>query len=242
MRSPARGGQVEQAEAEPPEWSSSPRRPARSRSRNRTSLRGRLGVGFTYLDRSPAGPLSVLMRSATELHRPDVVMPWLDNLLPDDDVRARWAAQFGERCVTPFNRPADVPPPRASMGPTRRIHREDLGQSLGLRRTMKDQADGGPSARTVVELLQRVLDPRDRDRGVRDFVRRGVPDHRRPCLPRSAPGHRRPRARRVAGHGRARTSGPHARCVDQPAPFRAGALRPDRAGSQIVVSSGVRRA
>lgn len=262
-------------------------------------------VGFTYLDCSPTVSLSVSVPSAIEVHSPDVVMPWLDNLLPDnDDVRARWAAQFGERRVTPFNllrhvgadcagavqiMPVGQPPDSAGtlapiseadiashlrtlrgdaaawdlaehggrwslggqqgkfalardvdgrwllpggrsasthivkvgvagladsdvaefvtmraaaflglpvppvdylvfdgepalvttrfdrlvddMGPTRRIHQEDLCQALGLWRTMKYQADGGPSARTVVDLLQRVLDPRDRDRGVMDFVR-----------------------------------------------------------------------
>jgi len=36
-------------------------------------------------------------------HGPDVVMPWLSNLLPDaEEVRSRWAAKFGERRTDPF--------------------------------------------------------------------------------------------------------------------------------------------
>ncbi|HMR50328.1 MAG TPA: HipA N-terminal domain-containing protein [Arachnia sp.] len=64
--------------------------------------RGRDGrVGFEYLEDSLRTPLSVSMPRTVSRHEPDVVMPWLDNLLPDnDDVRARWAAQFGERRAT----------------------------------------------------------------------------------------------------------------------------------------------
>lgn len=57
-------------------------------------------VRFQYLEGSSVTPLSVSMSRARERRDPDVVMPWLDNLLPDnDDVRARWAGQFGERRV-----------------------------------------------------------------------------------------------------------------------------------------------
>lgn len=36
-------------------------------------------------------------------HGPDIVMPWLSNLLPDaQEVRSRWAAKFGERRMDPF--------------------------------------------------------------------------------------------------------------------------------------------
>ena len=268
-------------------------------------VRGRDGdVGFDYLG-SPGLPVSVSMPSGVEHHGPDVVMPWLDNLLPDnDDVRARWAAQFGERRVTPFDllkhvgadcagavqiMPAGQSPDAAGTltpisqaeiashirtlrgdaaawdfaerggrwslagqqgkfalargldgqwllpggrsasthivkvgvagiphsdvaefvtmraaallglpvapvdyalfegepalvttrfdrladgaGRVRRLHQEDLCQALGLWRTMKYQADGGPSARTTVDLLRRVLDPRDRLRGAEDFAR-----------------------------------------------------------------------
>lgn len=261
-------------------------------------------VGFQYLDGSSVTPLSISMPRAREHHDPDVVMPWLDNLLPDnDDVRARWAGQFGERRVTPFNllrhvgadcagavqiMPAGATPVsfgtltpiseaeiaghirtlrgdaaawdfaekggRWSLGgqqgkfalaqasdgswllpggrapsthivkvgiagipnsdvaefvtmraaallglpvppvdyvgfedeyvlmatrfdrlaegdEVRRLHQEDLCQALGIWRTMKYQSDGGPSVRTVVELLRAVLDVRDRARGVNDFAR-----------------------------------------------------------------------
>ncbi|MEZ5085887.1 MAG: HipA N-terminal domain-containing protein [Tessaracoccus sp.] len=48
-------------------------------------------VGFQYLEGSSVTSLSISMPRAGEHHDPDVVMPWLDNLLPDnDDVRARW--------------------------------------------------------------------------------------------------------------------------------------------------------
>lgn len=260
-------------------------------------------VRFQYLEGSSVTPLSVSMSRARERHDPDVVMPWLDNLLPDnDDVRARWAGQFGERRVTPFNllrhvgadcagavqiMPAGAIPSsigtltpiseaeiaghirtlrgdaaawdfaekggRWSLGgqqgkfalaqasdgswllpggrtpsthivkigiagipnsdvaefvtmraaallglpvppvdymrfedehvlvttrfdrltegdEVRRLHQEDLCQALGIWRTMKYQSDGGPSARTVVDLLRAVLDVRDRIRGVSDFV------------------------------------------------------------------------
>lgn len=61
-------------------------------------------VRFDYTNDSGRTPLSASMPLGQEHHEPAVVMPWLDNLLPDnDDVRARWAAQVGERRVTPFN-------------------------------------------------------------------------------------------------------------------------------------------
>ena len=61
-------------------------------------------VTFDYTDGSRRTPLSASMPLSQGHHGPAVVMPWLDNLLPDnDDVRARWAAQVGERRVTPFN-------------------------------------------------------------------------------------------------------------------------------------------
>lgn len=57
---------------------------------------------------------------------------------------------------------------------TRRLHQEDLCQALGLWRTMKYQVDGGPSAATILATLREVLDPRDRERGVVDFVQAQV--------------------------------------------------------------------
>lgn len=264
-------------------------------------------VSFDYAAGAVPGSLSVSMPASVTHHEPEVVMPWLDNLLPDsDEVRARWAAGFGLRRVTPFGllefvgadcagavqilpvgaapvdagelipvsdadiaaqiralradsaawgfpnrggrwslggqqgkfalaRTADgrwvVPSGRAASthivkvgvagvpeadvaeyvtmrvarllglpvaeteyqvfdgeaalvttrfdrlaGPegVRRLHQEDLCQALGLWRTVKYEADGGPSAADVVALLRRALDPRDRRRGVEDFARSQV--------------------------------------------------------------------
>ncbi|MCW4457413.1 type II toxin-antitoxin system HipA family toxin [Microbacterium sp. MPKO10] len=48
-------------------------------------------------------PLSKSMPMSALGHGPDVVMPWLSNLLPDaEEVRTRWAAKFGERRSDPF--------------------------------------------------------------------------------------------------------------------------------------------
>ncbi len=50
-----------------------------------------------------APSLSVSIPRQTTSHGPEVTEPWIDNLLPDSDtVRARWAAQFGERRPTAF--------------------------------------------------------------------------------------------------------------------------------------------
>ena len=70
-----------------------------------TLVRGLDGlVSFDYVNHARRTPLSLSMPIGQEHHGPAVVMPWLDDLLPDnDDVRARWAAQVGERRVTPFN-------------------------------------------------------------------------------------------------------------------------------------------
>jgi serine/threonine-protein kinase HipA len=59
-------------------------------------------------------------------------------------------------------------------GGVRRVHQEDLCQALGLWRTMKYQADGGPSAGAVIDFLRRALDRRDREAGLRDFARAQV--------------------------------------------------------------------
>ncbi|MSS84354.1 type II toxin-antitoxin system HipA family toxin [Actinomycetaceae bacterium WB03_NA08] len=51
-----------------------------------------------YCDDSTATALSVSMPKSVRAHGPNVVMPWLSNLLPDaEEVRSRWAAKFGER-------------------------------------------------------------------------------------------------------------------------------------------------
>lgn len=64
-------------------------------------------VEFLYDERYSADPvstpLSASMPTVATGHGPDVVMPWLSNLLPDaDEVRSRWAAKFGERRSDPF--------------------------------------------------------------------------------------------------------------------------------------------
>lgn len=66
------------------------------------------GVSFTYDDvyrgnaDSPA--LSLSMPKARAVHPPQLVEPWIDNLLPDNDtLREGWAARFGERRATAFN-------------------------------------------------------------------------------------------------------------------------------------------
>lgn len=64
-------------------------------------------VEFLYDDGYHADPtvtpLSASMPLRERGHGPDVVMPWLSNLLPDaEEVRSRWAAKFGERRTDPF--------------------------------------------------------------------------------------------------------------------------------------------
>ncbi len=71
-------------------------------------LRGeQLQVEFLYDDGyrgdARSTPLSASMPKSAAGHGPDVVMPWLSNLLPDaEEVRARWAAKFDERRTDPF--------------------------------------------------------------------------------------------------------------------------------------------
>ncbi|MCL2780101.1 MAG: type II toxin-antitoxin system HipA family toxin [Actinomycetia bacterium] len=58
----------------------------------------------SYQDAADAPALSVSMPKTRTRHPPDVVEPWIDNLLPDNDsLRERWAARFGERRATPLN-------------------------------------------------------------------------------------------------------------------------------------------
>jgi serine/threonine-protein kinase HipA len=53
---------------------------------------------------SGSTPLSLSMPTSVLGHGPDIVMPWLSNLLPDaEEVRSRWAAKFGERRTDPFS-------------------------------------------------------------------------------------------------------------------------------------------
>lgn len=65
-------------------------------------------VSFSYDPeyRSARGvpDLSVSMPKTRSQHPPEMVEPWIDNLLPDNDtLRERWAARFGERRANPFN-------------------------------------------------------------------------------------------------------------------------------------------
>lgn len=56
-----------------------------------------------YLADRSATPLSASMPKSARGHGPDVLMPWLSNLLPDaEEVRSRWAAKFDERRTDPF--------------------------------------------------------------------------------------------------------------------------------------------
>lgn len=56
-----------------------------------------------YLENPRATPLSASMSKSAAGHGPEVVMPWLSNLLPDaEEVRSRWAAKFSERRTDPF--------------------------------------------------------------------------------------------------------------------------------------------
>lgn len=56
-----------------------------------------------YFGLRDATPLSASMPRSERGHGPDVVMPWLSNLLPDaEQVRSRWAAKFNERRTDPF--------------------------------------------------------------------------------------------------------------------------------------------
>lgn len=64
-------------------------------------------VEFLYDEHYLADPLatslSVSMPKSERGHGPDIVMPWLSNLLPDaEGVRSRWAAKFGERRTDSF--------------------------------------------------------------------------------------------------------------------------------------------
>lgn len=66
------------------------------------------GIEFDYAAQyralRAAPPLSVSMPRSVAHHGPDVASPWIDNLLPDaDDVRSRWASEFGERSPSAFN-------------------------------------------------------------------------------------------------------------------------------------------
>lgn len=59
---------------------------------------------------------------------------------------------------------------RLSSTAPRRIHQEDMCQALGLPRTLKYQADGGPSAGEVAALLGRVVAPRRLERARERFA------------------------------------------------------------------------
>lgn len=66
---------------------------------------GEVELAYTeaHLATSRSTPLSVSMPLTSPGYGPDLVMPWLSNLLPDEDqVRDRWAAKFGSRDSSPF--------------------------------------------------------------------------------------------------------------------------------------------
>ncbi|WP_226531245.1 type II toxin-antitoxin system HipA family toxin [Microbacterium paraoxydans] len=87
-----------------------------------------------YLADRTATPLSVSMPKSTLGHGPDVVMPWLSNLLPDaEEVRRRWAAKFGERRTDPFTLLAHMgedAPGSVQVVPERTVPSEAGGLSL----------------------------------------------------------------------------------------------------------------
>lgn len=57
----------------------------------------------SYLDSQNPTPLSISMPLTGSTYRQSPVMPWVDGLLPDsDEVRRRWARQFGISAANPF--------------------------------------------------------------------------------------------------------------------------------------------
>jgi len=56
----------------------------------------------------------------------------------------------------------------------RRVHQEDMCQALGVSRNNKYQADGGPSAGQIADLLVSLVDPRHRRDAVENFARAQV--------------------------------------------------------------------
>lgn len=80
---------------------------------------------------------------------------------------------FGEELavvVERFDRTGESDAARASGSPLRRVHQEDMCQALGLPRTLKYQADGGPSAADIAALLGRVVAPRRSERARQRFA------------------------------------------------------------------------
>ncbi|UUW90622.1 type II toxin-antitoxin system HipA family toxin [Pimelobacter simplex] len=64
----------------------------------------RFAYDETYRNRRGATPLSRSMPKQQAEYGDDVVAPWFDNLLPDDDeVRQRWATDFEAPSPSPFN-------------------------------------------------------------------------------------------------------------------------------------------
>jgi serine/threonine-protein kinase HipA len=59
----------------------------------------------------------------------------------------------------------------AASGATRRLHQEDLCQALGLWRSAKYEADGGPGVRAVADVVARSVDRRDLARSRDDLAR-----------------------------------------------------------------------
>ncbi|WP_454850500.1 type II toxin-antitoxin system HipA family toxin [Promicromonospora soli] len=80
---------------------------------------------------------------------------------------------FGEELavvVERFDRTGESEAVRASGSPVRRVHQEDMCQALGLPRSLKYQADGGPSVGAIADLLGRVVAPRHLERARHRFA------------------------------------------------------------------------
>ncbi|MEU4360838.1 type II toxin-antitoxin system HipA family toxin [Promicromonospora sp. NPDC023987] len=81
--------------------------------------------------------------------------------------------RFGQELavvVERFDRSGESGPGYASGLAPRRVHQEDMCQALGLPRTLKYQADGGPSVGDISALLGRVIPPRRLERARHGFA------------------------------------------------------------------------
>jgi serine/threonine-protein kinase HipA len=81
--------------------------------------------------------------------------------------------RFGEELavvVERFDRTEESGAAWAGRLPPRRVHQEDMCQALGLPRTLKYQADGGPSAKDIAALLGEVIPPQRLARARKGFA------------------------------------------------------------------------
>ncbi|MGW8567143.1 type II toxin-antitoxin system HipA family toxin [Isoptericola sp. NPDC055881] len=85
--------------------------------------------------------------------------------LPVAGVESAWFQDQAAVVVERFDRVA------AADGGTRRLHQEDLCQALGLWRSAKYEADGGPGVRDVAGVVARAVDRRDLARSRDDLAR-----------------------------------------------------------------------